>query len=55
MAKKIRVNVIKNKNGSASCRFFYKKDYSLFKIRIFSLVHFVRFYIHNHVHAHLIY
>lgn len=26
MAKKIRVNVMKNKNGSVSCRFFYKKS-----------------------------
>ncbi len=41
MTKKIIVNVIKNKNGSVSCRFFYNVKGFLFKIRIFSLVHFV--------------
>ncbi len=31
MTKKIMVNVIKNKNGSVSCRFFCNKQYFYLK------------------------
>ncbi len=47
-------NVDKNKNGNICYRFFYKNTMLLFKISICSFIDFIGFYLHSHLHSHLI-